>query len=60
VLVAQLFLKVPALHELAPQQNEPPFAIAQAVVLVAFVAAGIHAARRFHGTGTAGEEAAHA
>ena len=47
-LVAQLFLKVPALHELAPQGNEPPFAIAQAVVLVAFVAAGVLAARRFH------------
>jgi hypothetical protein len=48
VLVAQLFLKVPALHELAPQGNEPPFAIAQAVVLVAFIAAGVVASRRFH------------
>jgi hypothetical protein len=47
VLVIQLFQKVPALHELAPQQREPPFAIAQAVVLVAFVAAGAFAARRF-------------
>lgn len=60
VLVAQLFLKVPALHELAPQQNEPPFAVAQAVVLVAFVAAGILAARRFHATGAGDEKAAHA
>ena len=48
VLVVQLFLKVPALHELAPNQNEPPFAIAQAVVMVAFVIGGIFAARRFH------------
>jgi hypothetical protein len=48
VLVVQLFLKVPALNALAPKQNEPPFAIAQAVVLVAFVAAGVFAARRFH------------
>jgi hypothetical protein len=59
VLVVQLFLKVPALHELAPQQNEPPFAIAQAVVLVAFVVAGILAARRFHAAGM-DEEAARA
>ena len=51
VLVVQLFLKVPALHELAPQQNEPPFAIAQAVVLVAFVVAGVFAARRFRSAG---------
>ena len=58
VLVVQLFLKVPALHELAPRQNEPPFAIAQAVVLVAFVAAGVLAARRFHAPGAdAGETA---
>lgn len=48
VLVVQLFLKVPALRELAPKQNEPPFAIAQAAVLVAFVVAGVFAARRFH------------
>ena len=59
-LVAQLFLKVPALHELAPQGNEPPFAIAQAVVLLAFVAAGIVAARRFHATGAGDEETARA
>src|SRR3954463_14502599 len=36
-LVAQSFLKVPALHSLAPTQKEPPFAIAQLVVLVLFV-----------------------
>jgi hypothetical protein len=61
VLVAQLFLKVPALHELAPNGNEPPFAIAQAVVLVAFIALGVLAKRRFHpGAAADDEEAAHA
>ena len=47
VLVVQLFLKVPALNALAPTQSEPPFAIAQLIVLVAFVALGIAAVRRF-------------
>lgn len=47
VLVAQGFLKVPALHELAPQGSEPPFAIAQGIVLLLFVIAGIFAVRRF-------------
>ena len=57
VLVVQLFLKVPALHALAPNGNEPPFAVAQAVVLVAFVAAGLLVARRFHpAAAVAGED----
>ena len=47
VLVAQLFLKVPALHELAPEGNEPPFAIAQGVVLLAFIAAGVVSLKKF-------------
>jgi hypothetical protein len=47
VLIAQAFLKVPALHALAPTQNEPPFAIAQGVVLLLFVALGTLAVRRF-------------
>ena len=46
VLVAQLFLKVPALHELAPEGKEPPFAIAQGVVLLAFIAAGVLSLKR--------------
>lgn len=45
VLVAQLFLKVPALRALAPTQAEPPFAIAQGVVLVVFAALTWLAAR---------------
>jgi len=36
VLIAQAFLKVPLLHDLAPQGNEPPFAIAQLGLLVIF------------------------
>jgi hypothetical protein len=46
VLVAQLFLKVPTLHALAPAGNEPPFGIAQAIVLLLFVAAAVVAWRR--------------
>lgn len=47
VLVVQSFLKVPALHALAPEGKEPPFAIMQAIVLVLFVVAGYLAVRRF-------------
>ena len=47
VLVVQFFRKVPALHGLAPTLSEPPFAIAQAVVLVIFVALTIAAAVKF-------------
>ena len=48
VLVAQMFLKVPALHALAPKGNEPPFLIAQLALLAIFVWLTIVAARRFH------------
>jgi hypothetical protein len=48
VLVVQSFQKVPALQDLAPTQSEPPFLIAQAIVLVAFVWFGYRAVRRFH------------
>lgn len=47
VLIAQLFLKVPGLHELAPTQSEPPFAIAQALALIVFLILTLVAARRF-------------
>lgn len=33
VLVVQSFQKIPVLHELAPTQSEPPFALAQLCVL---------------------------
>jgi len=48
VLVAQGFAKIPALHALAPTQAEPPFAIAQGIVLLVFVVLGYLAVRRFH------------
>jgi len=47
VLVVQLFLKIPSLHELAPKGSEPPFSISQGVVLVLFVVLGTLAVRRF-------------
>ena len=46
VLVVQLFLKVPALHALAPTQAEPPFGVTQLVVLLLFLVLGGIAARR--------------
>lgn len=48
VLVVQSFEKVPAVKALAPTQKEPPFAIAQLVVLLVFVALTILAVKRFH------------
>lgn len=48
VLIAQSFQKVPALHKLAPTGNEPPFAIAQGILLVLFIVAGIRATKKFH------------
>jgi hypothetical protein len=48
VLVVQSFLKIPALHALAPQGTEPPFAIAQGIVLLLFIGASVLAVRRFH------------
>jgi hypothetical protein len=45
VLFAQLFNKVPALHQLAPTESEPPFQITQLVVLLIFVGLGIQATR---------------
>ena len=47
-LIAQSFLKVPALHALAPTGHEPPFAIAQVILLVLFVVAGVKAVKNFH------------
>ena len=51
VLVAQAFLKVPSLHVLAPTGTEPPFAIAQGIVLVLFIVIGVTAVRRFRPLG---------
>jgi hypothetical protein len=48
VLVVQLFRKVPALNALAPTQGEPPFAVAQLVLLAIFIWLTVKAARKFH------------
>jgi hypothetical protein len=47
VAVVQAFEKVPALKAMAPNQKEPPFLVAQLVVLVVFVGLTIRAAKRF-------------
>jgi hypothetical protein len=48
VAVVQAFQKIPALQPLAPTQSEPPFLVAQLVVLVLFTVVGVLAVRRFH------------
>jgi len=53
VFVVQSFEKVPALTALAPTQKEPPFAIAQLLVLVAFAWLTVLALKRFRIEGTA-------
>jgi hypothetical protein len=49
VLVIQGFLKVPALHALAPSvpPSEPPFAVVQGLVLLFFIIEIVRAVRRF-------------
>ncbi|HWR17234.1 MAG TPA: hypothetical protein VN577_20565 [Terriglobales bacterium] len=48
VAVVQAFAKIPSLKALAPKQTEPPFAIAQFLVLAVFIAIGIRAVKKFH------------
>lgn len=47
VLIVQTFQKNPALAAIAPTQTEPPFAISQLALLIAFIVLGITALRRF-------------
>jgi hypothetical protein len=47
VLIVQGFMKVPALHDLAPTQSEPPFVIVQGIALLIFIVLGALAAIRF-------------
>lgn len=47
VLVAQLFLRLPALRVAAPTQQEPPFLVSQLAVLVLFVWLGRAALQGF-------------
>jgi hypothetical protein len=48
VLVVQTFLKVPAVNALAPTQTEPPFLIAQLIVMLVFIGLTALAVKRFH------------
>ncbi len=56
VFVVQSFEKVPALRALAPTQKEPPFGIAQLLVLILFVVATVYAVKRFR-PGSLGSQA---
>lgn len=47
VLVAQAFLKIPALKAMAPTGTETPFKIAQGIVLVIFIVLGFKAVKGF-------------
>jgi len=47
VLVVQSFLKVPALHALAPEGKEPPFLVAQLILMAIFIGLGVGAANKF-------------
>lgn len=47
VLVVQVFLKVPAANALAPTQSEPPFLIAQLILLALFIFVVARAIYRF-------------
>jgi len=47
VLVAQCFEHIPSFHALAPTGTEPPFKIAQGIVLVVFVVLTIFANKKF-------------
>jgi hypothetical protein len=46
--VIQAFQKLPFLQSLALTQSEPPFILAQGVVLLVFIALGALAVMRFH------------
>jgi len=52
VLVAQLFLRLPALRVAAPTQSEPPFAITQGLVLALFVWLAVAADKGFRPAST--------
>lgn len=48
VLIAQLFMKVPALKAMAPTQSEPPFLVSQTLALIIFIVLGVLAVKKFH------------
>jgi len=47
VTVIQSFGKIEVLRALAPTQKEPPFMVAQGILLLAFIVLGVFAVRRF-------------
>jgi len=47
VAVVQSFLKISAVHALAPTQKEPPFLVVQLAVMAIFVGIGILAVKKF-------------
>ena len=47
VLIAQLFMKVPALKAIAPAPSDPPFQITQLITLLLFAVLGVRAAVKF-------------
>ncbi len=51
VAVVQTFLKIPAAHDLAPTQSEPPFAAVQGMLLLVFVLLAMLASKRFRPLG---------
>ena len=57
VLVVQSFAKIVALKALAPAQKEPPFAIAQLVVLALFVVLTVQSIKRFRAEPSAAKSA---
>jgi putative exporter of polyketide antibiotics len=46
--VVQAFQKLAPFNRLAPTQSEPPFAVAQLLVLALFLVLGVRAVKRFH------------
>ena len=59
VLVAQLFLRLPALIAAAPTQKEPPFLVTQLLVLALFVWLGWAAVKGFRAEASTTGVAAH-
>ena len=55
VLVIQSFLKIPAVHALAPTQKEPPFLVVQLIVLAIFIGLSISAVKGFRAAPVATE-----
>jgi hypothetical protein len=47
VLIVQSFQKIAFFHALAPTGKEPPFAVAQGVLLILFIGLGIAAFKKF-------------